>query len=71
MSIRNIIENYPELVNDFMNGQGSYDIDEIIWDYYYDKGVIRNYNNTDVSDLYKLFAEEVADEIYALNKESV
>lgn len=59
MCIKNLIENNPELVKDFLSGAGSYEMDEIVWDYYYEKGTIRNYNCTDVSSLYEQFVFEL------------
>lgn len=58
-TIKNIIENNPELVKAFLSGEGSYEMDEIVWDYYYDKGTIRNYDCTDVSSLYEQFVSEL------------
>ena len=58
-NIKNIIENNPELVKAFLSGEGSYEMDEIVWDYYYDKGTIRNYDCTDVSSLYEQFVSEL------------
>jgi hypothetical protein len=54
-----IVENNRPLIQAFLSGEGSYEMDELIWDYYYDKGVITNYNCTDVSGLYEQFVDEV------------
>jgi hypothetical protein len=58
-TINNIIENNPELVKAFLSGEGSYEMDEIVWDYYYSKGTIKNYDCTDVSSLYEQFVSEL------------
>lgn len=61
--IRTILENHPEECKAFLSGSGSYLMDEIIWDYYYDNGTIRNYNCVDVSGLYEQFADELQEEM--------
>jgi hypothetical protein len=58
-TIKNIIENNPELVKAFLSGEGSYEMDEIVWDYYYSNGTIKNYDYTDVSSLYEQFVSEL------------
>ena len=58
-TIKNIIENNPKLVKAFLSGEGSYEMDEIVWDYYYGKGTIKNYDCTDVSSLYEQFVSEL------------
>jgi hypothetical protein len=62
-AIKNIIENNPEMIKAFLSGEGSYEMDEIIWDYYYDQGRITNYNSTDVSGLYEEFVAELEEEM--------
>ena len=62
-AIKNIIENNPEMVKAFLSGEGSYEMDEIIWDYFYTQGRITNYNCTDVSGLYEEFAAELQGEL--------
>ena len=57
--IKNIIENNPELVKAFLDGEGSYEMDSIVWDYYYSKGTIKNYNCVDVFSLYEDFVSEL------------
>ena len=59
MNINEVIQNNRALIDAFLSGEGSYEMDELIWDYYYGKGVITNYNCTDVSGLYEQFADEV------------
>ena len=66
MSIKNFVKNNPKLVEELLSGHGSYELDGIIWDYYYDNGTIKNYNCTDVSSLYKQFLDEVKDALYEL-----
>ena len=62
-AIKTIIENNPEMIKAFLSGEGSYEMDEIIWDYYYDQGRITNYNCTDVSGLYEEFVAELEEEM--------
>ena len=62
-AIKAIIENHPEMIKAFLSGEGSYEMDEIIWDYYYDQGRITNYNSTDVSGLYEEFVAELEEEM--------
>jgi hypothetical protein len=53
------------LVEELLSGNGSYELDEAIWDYYFNNGTIKNYNCTDVSSLYEQFLDEVIDVVYA------
>ena len=66
MSIKNFVKNNPVMVEKLLAGHGSYELDEIIWDHYYDNGTIKNYNCTDVSSLYEQFLDEVKDAVYEL-----
>jgi hypothetical protein len=59
MSIKNFVKNNPQLVEELLSGHGSYELDEAIWDYYFNNGTIKNYNCTDVSSLYEQFLDEV------------
>lgn len=59
MNIKHIVENNRPMIDAFMAGEGSYEMDELIWDYYYSNSTIRNYDCTDVSGLYEQFADEV------------
>jgi hypothetical protein len=54
-----IVENNRAAILAFLSGEGSYEMDELIWDYYYSKGAITNHNCTDVSGLYEQFVDEV------------
>jgi hypothetical protein len=67
MSIKNFVKNNPKLVEELLSGHGSYDLDEAIWDYYYDNGTIKNYNCVDLPvGLYEQFLDEVKDAVYEL-----
>ena len=59
MNIKHIIENHRPMIDAFLAGEGSYEMDELIWDYYYDNGTIRNYDCTDVASLYEQFDSEL------------
>lgn len=54
-----IVQNNRAAIQAFLSGEGSYEMDELIWDYYYGRGIITNYNSTDVSGLYEQFVDEV------------
>lgn len=54
-----IVQNNRALIQAFLSGEGSYEMDELIWDYYYGRGMVTNYNCTDVSGLYEQFVDEV------------
>jgi hypothetical protein len=50
--MQNILKSYAADIEVFVNGGPmSYDLEEAIWAYLYDTGVIRNYNCVDCHDL--------------------
>ncbi len=59
--MKHIIEAHAKDVEIFKNGgEMSYDLESAVWDYLFDNGTIRDYNNTDCGEL---CAQALVDEL--------
>ena len=59
-TLNSILERHAEAVESFkLGGDMSYDLSTELWDYYFLKGDIRNYN----ADASEFLAERLADEL--------
>jgi hypothetical protein len=63
-AIQSLIQNNAAMVSAFLAGECGADMDEFIWDHYFAKGTIRNYNCVDVSGLYEQFESELMDALH-------